>query len=99
MRAKGDIPGILTTAARICAVRSHRTAARKPMFVARAVRHAEENSRRSVFCSDPLDLRSQAEVSRALRPDTPKQVRALQAQDRDAGHGLEIKVCAGQEQG
>jgi hypothetical protein len=34
-----------------------------------------ENSRRSDFCSDSLDLRAQAEVPSARRTDTPKAVR------------------------
>ena len=37
-------------------------------------RHVEVDSRRSVFCSGPLDLRAQAKVVSALRPDTPPSV-------------------------
>jgi hypothetical protein len=40
------------------------------------VRHAEVNSRRSVFCSGPLDLRAQAPVASAQRSDTPTSFRA-----------------------
>src|SRR5262245_43576793 len=36
-----------------------------------SVRHTDVSSRRSVFCSGPLDLRAQAEVASVLRPDTP----------------------------
>src|SRR5215813_876455 len=42
-------------------------------------RHAAVNSRRSVFCSGPLDLRAQARVRRALRADTPKHFRAARS--------------------
>ena len=34
-------------------------------------RHAEVNSRRSVFCSGPLDLRAHDQIASALRADTP----------------------------
>jgi hypothetical protein len=44
-----------------------------------SVRNAEVNSRRSVFCSGPLDLRAQAEVRSARRTDT------LGPDSRDAG--------------
>jgi hypothetical protein len=37
-------------------------------------RHAEVNSRRSAFCSGPLDLRARADVHSVLRPDTPTRV-------------------------
>jgi hypothetical protein len=40
------------------------------------VQHAEVNSRRSVFCFGPLDLRTQAEVRSALRTDRPKELAA-----------------------
>jgi hypothetical protein len=39
-----------------------------------AVRHAELDARRSVFCFGPLDLRAQAEVPSARRSDTPAQL-------------------------
>jgi hypothetical protein len=39
-------------------------------------RHAEVNSRRSVFCSGPLDRRAQAKDASAQRSDTPEQVGA-----------------------
>jgi hypothetical protein len=37
--------------------------------------HAEVKTPRSVSCFGPLDLRAQANIASALRPDTPRSVK------------------------
>jgi hypothetical protein len=51
-------------------------------------RHAEVNSRRSVFCSGPLDLRAQAALLNLLRSDTPEQLGA----ERQACPRLAVRI-------